>query len=270
MGEAEHLRQRPGLEARAVHPVRKLRDGVPARHDSRALLRRSMAGQRARRFRVCPPGRPRVSQPALHAPGGRRGLHRVRALRRGVPRAKSRGRRDPRHQHGGEGTDPRAGTQEPRVLRHAPRQQARGAGCGAGAGRSVLDAALRVLRRVCRLWRNALPATPHAALRRPFARGQCDRLFVHLRGQSAHDALVGQQAGSRAGLGEFALRGQRRVRARVPAVTRQAARGGGAPAREAGATARAGARSGTARRAAGQPGRTSTRSEIASRRSSRC
>ena len=133
MGEAEHLRQRPGLEAGAVHPVRKLRDGVPARDDSRALLRRSMAGQRARRLRVRALGRPRVSQPALHAPGGRGGLHRLRALRRGVPRAKPGGGRDPRHQHGSEGTGPRARTQEPRVLRHAPRQQARGAGCGAGA-----------------------------------------------------------------------------------------------------------------------------------------
>ena len=83
MGEAEHLRQRPRLEARAVHPVRKLRDGVPARHDSRALLRRSMAGQRARRLRVRAPGRPRVSQPA----------HTLQVASRTAPGASSASRR---------------------------------------------------------------------------------------------------------------------------------------------------------------------------------
>ena len=53
MGEAEHLRHGSGLEAGAVHPVRELRDGMPARHDSRALLRRSLARRT----------RPRVSRP---------------------------------------------------------------------------------------------------------------------------------------------------------------------------------------------------------------
>ena len=58
-----------------------------------------------------------LPEPAVHAAGGGGGLHRVRALRRGVSRAEPRGRGRPRHQHGGEGADPRARTQQPRVLR---------------------------------------------------------------------------------------------------------------------------------------------------------
>ena len=62
MGEAEHLRLRAGLEAGALHPVRQLRDGVPARRDPRALLRRVRAGRRARRLRVGAARRARVSR----------------------------------------------------------------------------------------------------------------------------------------------------------------------------------------------------------------
>ena len=49
VGEAQHLGHRPGLEAGHLHPVRQLRDGVPARGDPRALLRRVGARGRARR-----------------------------------------------------------------------------------------------------------------------------------------------------------------------------------------------------------------------------
>ena len=41
MGEAEHLGRRARVEAGDLHPVRQLRDGVPARRDPRPVLRRS-------------------------------------------------------------------------------------------------------------------------------------------------------------------------------------------------------------------------------------
>ena len=63
-----------------------------------------------------------------------------------------------------------------------------------------------------------------------------------LRRQPADDALVGEQRGARAGLGELALRGQCRVRAGIPRLARRAASRGRAAARRAGAGARSGPR----------------------------
>ena len=109
-------------------------------------------------------------------------------------------------------------------------------------GAQYLDPALRVLRRLRGLRRDALPEAPHAALRRSAARRQRDRVFLDLRRQPADDALVGEQRGPRAGLGELALRGQRRVRAGIPRLARHAASRGRAAARRAGAGARSGPR----------------------------
>ena len=81
--------------------------------------------------------------------------------------------------------------------------------------------------RVRRMRGNAVPPAPHPALWRPPAGGQCDRLLVHLRRQSADDAVVGQRPGPRARVGQFSLRRQRRVRAGVSAVARQTPRAGG-------------------------------------------
>ncbi len=47
--------------------------------------------------------RPRIPEPALHAAGGGGGLHRVRALCRGLSRAQSGSGRRPGHQHGSQG-----------------------------------------------------------------------------------------------------------------------------------------------------------------------
>ena len=79
---------------------------------------------------------------------------------------------------------------------------------------------------------------PDAALRRPPARRQRDRLFFDLRRQPADDPLVGEQRRPRASLGELAFRGQRRVRAGLPGVARRAAGRGGAAPRRAGTGAR--------------------------------
>ena len=76
-------------------------------------------------------------------------------------------------------------------------------------------AAVRVLRRLCRLRRDPLPQAADPALRRPDARGQRHRLLVDLRRQPADDAVVHGRRRAGSGLGQLPLRGQRRVRPRV-------------------------------------------------------
>ena len=83
-------------------------------------------------------------------------------------------------------------------------------------------AALRVLRRVRRLWRDAVSQADQPALRRALRHRQRHGLLQHLRRQPADDALVGQPRRARPGLVEFALRGQRRVRSGHAGDARQA------------------------------------------------
>ncbi len=67
------------------------------------------------------------------------------------------------------------------------------------------------------LHQDALPA-----LRRPRGHRQRHRLFLDLRRQPAHHALLRGQGGPRPDLVQFPVRGQRRVRARFPRLHRQA------------------------------------------------
>ena len=73
-------------------------------------------------------------------------------------------------------------------------------------------AAVRVLRSVRRLRRNAIHQGDHAALRRPHGDRQRDGLLVDLRRIGSLVALLRQREGLRAGMGQLAVRGQRRVR----------------------------------------------------------
>ena len=95
---------------------------------------------------------------------------------------------------------------------------------------AVPRAAVRVLGRLRRLRRDAVPQAAHAALRRPPADRQRHRLLVDLRRQPADHAVHDEPRRPRPGLVELALRGQRRVRLRLPARARRARRRRARPA----------------------------------------
>ena len=94
---------------------------------------------------------------------------------------------------------------------------------------AVPRAAVRVLGRVQRLRRDAVPEDADAALRRSAAHRQRHRLLVDLRRQPADDAVHDQQRRPRTGLVELAVRGQRGVRVRLPHGARRAHRGRSRP-----------------------------------------
>ena len=82
--EAQRLGHRRGLGFRALHPVRQLQLRLPAQRDPLPLLRAGPPGRRARRLPVGAAERRRAAGRAVHAAGVRRGLHRLRAVRRGL------------------------------------------------------------------------------------------------------------------------------------------------------------------------------------------
>ena len=90
--EAQHLRAGRGVGPGPVHPVRQLQLRVPAQRDQVHLLRRVAAGRGAAGVPVGSAGRPRAPGHPVHAAGVRGGLHRLRAVRAGLP---GRGAEDP-------------------------------------------------------------------------------------------------------------------------------------------------------------------------------
>ena len=83
--EAQHLRTGRGMGSGPVHPVRQLQLRLPAQRDQVHLLRRVPAEGGAIGFQVGSAGRPRAPGHPLHAAGLRGGLHRMRAVRPGLP-----------------------------------------------------------------------------------------------------------------------------------------------------------------------------------------
>ena len=95
-----------------------------------------------------------------------------------------------------------------------------------GQGQPGPGAALRVLGRLWRVRRDALPAAGQPALRRPDDRRQRDGLLIDLRRQPAHDTVDGERGRTRTRLGQLPVRGQRRVRTRDAARPRRPDRPG--------------------------------------------
>ena len=107
----------------------------------------------------------------------------------------------------------------------APRHRQGRPGPASRSSSSRAPAAAAARRRTCKL--------VIAALRRPDDRGQRHRLLLDLRRQPADDPVDGQRRGTRTGLEQLALRGQRGVRSRAcasPSTHRTDRRAGCSPA----------------------------------------
>ena len=196
MGEAQHRAGDPGLgrqisassaaSASMVCPHAVIRTKV---YDPPAIwrTRRRPSSHDAARWPEC-------KDLQLHDPGRAGGLHRLRALRRGLP-----GQEQDRVPAQGASTWSRSRRcAKPErdnwdFFLNACRSWTRARSSSATVKRrAAAAAAVRVLRRLRRLRRDALPQAAHAALRRSRGHRQRDRLFLHLRRQPADDA-VGRQ-----------------------------------------------------------------------------
>ena len=158
---------------------------------------------------------------------------------------------------------------QPRLLRDAAAARPLAGQLRQCARRPVPRAAVRVLRRLRRLRRDALRQAHQPALRRPAADRQRHRLLVDLWRQPAGPSVEDRRRRARTDLGQLAVRGQRRVRPRLPAGDRPADGDGAAAAGEARAAGRRGSRQGHPRRAGRSPRANSWRSANASPRSAR-
>ena len=140
---------------------------LPARRHPWEGLRTGAARWRAGDIQVDRRTLERLPRASLHAPGRARGLHRLRPLRGGLS---SQEQAEPRPEgclHGA--TAPATGCRAPElgVLPGVARGRSTHGQSQHGQRLAAPAAALRVLGRLRRLWRDALPETPLAALRRP-------------------------------------------------------------------------------------------------------
>ena len=248
LGEAEHRARDPGVGPGDLHRLREVRPGLPARGDPHE-------GVRARRGRGRP-GRvqdeglegPRPSRAADDDPGRARRLHRLRDLRRRVPRPQQGGGQAQVDRHVPEGRAPRRRARVVRLLPDDPRPGPHRRPRRHREGLAAAPAALRVLGGVRGLRRDALPEGAHAAGRRPAAGRERHGLLVDLRRQPPDHAVGRRPRRARAGVVQLAVRGQRGVRPRDAARARREGRPGREPAGGDGARARRGPRARAPRR----------------------
>ena len=232
-----------------------MRPGLPARRDPHEGLR---AGAPRGRPRGVPhQGLPRqgTARPQADHPALARRLHRLRRVRQRLPREEQDRGEAPRHQHGARGGAPRRGARQLAVLRHDPAAGPRPPAARHGQGFAGARTALRVLRGLRGLRRDALRQARLAALRRPHRDRQLDRLLVDLRRQPADDAVDRRPRRARTGVEQLAVRGHRRVR------DGHAHGLGGARSREPGCSSSASPRGSTApsSRRSSRPLRTASR-----------
>ena len=213
----------PGLGRGDLHPVQQVRDGLPARgHPRQGLSDPAALAGRAGDLQVDRRSRRRISRATATrsrsrprtAPAARCASRSARprtsptrATRRSTWRRRRRCAR------------PSATTRVlPRAARGRPHAR-----CALDVkGTQFLAAAVRVLRRVRRLRRDAVHQAADAALRRPRADRERHRLLVDLRRQPADHAVLRRTATAAARPGQLAVRGQRRVRPRHAARGRPA------------------------------------------------
>ena len=186
---------------RALHPVQPVRLCLPARHDPPDTCHRSRnEGRSGRLHRQSGDG---CQRPAIPHRGCAARLHRLRQLRPGLPgQGKS-----PDHEavRVPAGAGAAVGLRDVPVAQNQPDEQRD------RQRQPVRNAAARVLRRLRRLRRNALCQTDHPVVRRPDDDRQCHRLFLDLGRQRSLDALHQEPSRPGTGLGQLAVRRQRRV-----------------------------------------------------------
>ncbi len=267
--EAQCLGHRGGVGSGPVRAVRPVRLRLPPQRHPRQVLRRAEARRGAPDLQVGADQCAGLSRRSLHAAALRRGLHRLRHLRRGLSRVEPARAGPKGHQPGGQGAGPGARARQHRLLRGVADERSLAGRLRQRSRRPVPATAVRVLWRVCRLRRDALPQGAVAAVWRPAADRECHRLLVDLWRQLAGDALDEGRGRPRPGLVELTLRGQRRVRTGLSPRGRQAPRAGDDAVASGGAEGRGGAGSFDHRSAAGTRNRSCARSDPGSRRSSR-
>ena len=194
--EAEHRPGHPHLGREDLHPVRPLLAGLPARLDPHEGLRPGAAGRAPRPASCRPTGRARsIPGWKFTRAGGARRLHGLRHVRRRLP-GQEQGRGQAQgHQHGARScrtwSAERANLDFFLGLPDVDRSQGQGRH---GQGLAALAAAVRVLRGLRRLRRDALRQAAHPVLRRPDDDRQRHGLLVDLRRQPALHALHGRSA----------------------------------------------------------------------------
>ena len=224
-GTVREASDRPGdpdLGPRHLHRLRQVRDRLPARHDPHEGVR--AVGPRRCAAVVQVEGVPLQGHRRLSDddPGGPRRLHRLRGVRRRVP-GEVEDRGAPQVDQHGTGADPpRGGAAGVGLLPVDPRARSRPPAPRFGQGLAGVAAAVRVLRSLRRLRRDALHQAGDAAVRRPDGRRQRHRLLVDLRRQPADHTVDGQRRRPRPGVEQLAVRGQRRVRSRPASRPRSA------------------------------------------------
>ena len=221
----------PDLGSIDLHRLRQVRDGLPARHDPDEGVpdgRPRRGAGRLRRQGV-PVARPARSP--THDPGRARRLHRLRRLRRRLP-GKEQDRLQPQgDQHGSGGRAPRRGARSVGLLPVDRATRSEPDPARFGQGQPGPRTPVRVLRRVRRMRRDPLHPLGQPAVRRPDDRGQRDGLLVDLRRQPADHTMDRQRRGSWPRVEQFAVRGQRGIRARDAPRPRRAERPGPPPGR---------------------------------------
>ena len=200
--EARHRRERARMEDRELYPVQPVRLCLPARRDPSVPRN----GDRSSRFgRRVEAGAGRDEGLQVPHPDFAARLYGLQQLRGRLPRQ-------------GEGAGDEtariaaAPAEELGLYRKEYRLQA---GRGQDQERqepAVRTTALRVLRRLRRLRRDSLYQGYFAAVRREDDGGQRHGLYLDLFGFGSFDAVLHQRQGAGPRMGQFALRGQRRVR----------------------------------------------------------